>query len=321
MSIVSTDRFGEKGNGLGPEYQYDLSELRKTDPAMILYKEASPRINTGHSWGRAIAVGPEDQIYTLGGQQLHVFDSTGKRLPLTIERDKELTAVTVLKDGSIYLGVTDHIEIFDASGQLKSQWESIGSGAEITSIVVTPDIVFAADFGSRSVIRYDASGQKLDSFGDFNLPSNYFDLAYTSDGQLLAANTGEHRIETYDLKGNLMSWWGEFSNQEPDKFCGCCNPISFALLPGQSGIVTCEKGLTRVKVYDKEGRFVGFVAGAESFDQRDGLTATPEYCYNRMGLDVAVDSQGRVLVLEPVMAEIRVYQRINTDNSSRSQGI
>lgn len=316
FSILSTDRFGEKGSGLGPEYQYDLAELRKTDPAMILYEEIPPRIDTGHSWGRAVAVGPEDRIYAIGGRRLHVLDSAGKRLPLNIERDQKLTALTVVDDGSIYLGVTDHIEIHDPTGRLKSQWESIAPGAEVTSIIVTPESVFVADFGSRSVIRYDSTGKRLDSFGDFTLPSNYFDLAFTPDGLLHAANTGKHRIEAYDSKGNLMSWWGEFSNQDPRKFCGCCNPISLALLPNQEGFVTCEKGLTRVKVYDQEGRFAGFVAGAESFDHRDSLTATPEYCYNRMGLDVAVDSQGRVLVLDPALAEIRVYRRKNAKIAS-----
>ena len=147
FSILSTDRFGEKGSGLGPEYQYDLAELRKTDPAMILYEEIPPRIDTGHSWGRAVAVGPEDRIYAIGGRRLHVLDSAGKRLPLNIERDQELTALTVVDDGSIYLGVTDHIEIHIQPAQ-----KPMGASPRRESlIIVTPESVFVADFGSRSV--------------------------------------------------------------------------------------------------------------------------------------------------------------------------
>ncbi|MGI6457229.1 MAG: hypothetical protein ACOX5R_16650 [bacterium] len=309
LSIITFDRFGEKRQSLSSDFDYDISELRKTDPAAILYEEIKPRIDTGHSWGRALAVGPEDRIYTIGGKRMHHFSSSGERLPLTIEREQELTAITVLEDGTIYLGVTDHIEIYDAAGQLLSRWDRLAPGAEITSIAVTPEMVFAADFGSRSVICYDASGTKTGSFGDFKLPSNYFDIVIASDGYLYTANTGRHRIEAFDQNGNLLSWWGEYSNVDQSKFCGCCNPISFALLPHDGGFVTCEKGLTRVKVYDGEGNFIGFVAGPEDFDQHGSLTATLEYCYNRMGLDVAVDSQGRVLILDPAMAEIRMYQR------------
>lgn len=311
LAIVLTDRHGDPGNDLGPEFDYDIEALRQTDPALVLYKEISPRIDSEHSWGRAIAVGPEDRFYVIGGAKMHSFDASGKRLPLSIESDQELTAITVTPDGSIYLGVSDHIEIYDAGGQLQSRWESAGSQAEITSIAVTQDHVFAGEFASRTVLHYDASGQLLDSFGDFKLPSNYFDVAIDSNGLLHAANTGKHRMEAYDFTGNLSSWWGEFSSRDVELFCGCCNPISFALLPNGGGYVTCEKGLTRVKVYDAQGAFVGLVAGPEQFEQRDSLTATPDYCYNRMGLDVAVDSQGRVLVLDPALAEVRIYQKKN----------
>jgi hypothetical protein len=59
--------------------------------------------------------------------------------------------------------------------------------------------------------------------------------------------------------------------------------------------VTSEKGLPRVKVYGADGKFAGVVAGFETF--------SPEV----VGLDLAVDSKGRVYVLDPASKTVRVY--------------
>ena len=59
--------------------------------------------------------------------------------------------------------------------------------------------------------------------------------------------------------------------------------------------VTSEKGLPRVKVYGKDGTFKAMVAGPESF--RPGT----------VGLDLAADSMGRVLVLDPARSQLRFF--------------
>ena len=81
--------------------------------------------------------------------------------------------------------------------------------------------------------------------------------------------------------------------------------MNFALLP-DGGYVTCEKGLTRVKVYDPEGNFVAVVAGPEQFVEAGHACDVSANCQTG-GLDVAVDPQGRILVLDPLAGDIRVY--------------
>jgi hypothetical protein len=94
-----------------------------------------------------------------------------------------------------------------------------------------------------------------------------------------------------------------------DGFSGCCNPAAFALLP-DGGFVTAEKGLPRVKIYDAEGVFVGFVAGAEEFAEAGVVGYDKGAAGDAEGaLDVAADSQGRILVLEPRTGRIRVFTR------------
>jgi hypothetical protein len=85
--------------------------------------------------------------------------------------------------------------------------------------------------------------------------------------------------------------------------------VNFALLPDGQGYVTCEKGLTRVKVYDSGGDFVGVVAGPEEFAEHDRRTSATDVSPSLIGLDVSVDSKGRVLVLDPALSEVRIFTR------------
>jgi hypothetical protein len=59
--------------------------------------------------------------------------------------------------------------------------------------------------------------------------------------------------------------------------------------------VTSEKGLVRVKIYAPSGELVGVVAPAKDFEK--GIH----------GLDLAVDSKDRILVLDPGTSTVRVY--------------
>lgn len=316
LSILYTDIFGKKGSGLGREFHYSIEDLRKTDPHLILYEETKVRFDVGFTQAKALAVGPDDTIYVIGNQAVYAFNPESKRLPLNIETNRELTAIAVSNNGSIYLGVVDHIEIYDPTGQLIEKWNQIDSKTIITSIALYKDNVFATDFGPREVRHFDSAGKLKSSFGDFIIPSPYFDVAISQDGQIYVANTGEHRIEVWSPEGNQISWWGEYSGVDPKKFCGCCNPVNFALLPDGKGFVTCEKGLTRIKVYDPEGAFIGFVAGPESFAQHDSLCDAPDYDINHSGLDVAVDSTSRILTLDPALGEVRTFKR-KEDNATK----
>jgi hypothetical protein len=225
--------------------------------------------------------------------------------------------LAVWDDGSIYVGMKDYVEVLDPMGKPVASWESLGDEAVLTSIARHGEAVFVADAGHRVVLHYDTRGTLVDHIGEkdpdrnipgFAVPSPHFDLAVGRDGMLRVVNPGRNRIDTFTVDGDLEFWWGERSNGIKG-FCGCCNPVSFALLP-DGGFVTAEKGLVRVKVYNSDGGFVGVVAGPDQFTggKQIKICETPEECQGT-ALDVAAGADGRIYVLDPADNTIKVFTR------------
>ena len=316
-AVVRLDVFGRKGNRLGKGFQYDIEELARIDPNLILYEERGGVIETGFTTAHAIAVDSKGSIYVAADRAIRKFSDQGVILG-EIELAGEPGCLTVLADGTVYVGFKDHVEIYDAQGQRQGSWDSLGPDAHLTSIAVSDDNVFVADAGNRVVVRYDASGNLVGYIGKkdssrnvpgFVIPSPYFDLAVSRDGLLRVVNPGRRRIEAYTFDGDIEFWWGSGS-VAIEGFCGCCNPVNIAILP-DGGYVTCEKGLVRVKVYDSEGQFVGVVAGPRQL-VRDGelrVCDLPEEC-QAGGFDVAVDPAGRILVLDTIKNIVRIFSKI-----------
>jgi hypothetical protein len=312
MAVVRLDTTGRTGSGLSSESSYDISALRKVSPELILYAETSKPIPVDMTAPKALALGPEGAIYVAGDQSVAVFDGQGSPLrSVQLEAAPQCLAVM---PGKFYVGMKDHVEVYDDEGKRLSAWASPGSGAVLTAIAVGAADVFVADAGRRVVHRYDQSGKVIGRIGarnpdrnipGFVIPSPHFDLAIAPDGLLRVVNPGRHQIEAYTFDGDLEFAWGKFTNAI-DGFCGCCNPVHFAIMP-DGGFVTAEKGLARVKVHDHEGKFVGVVAGPEQL-------SPPEAGGGAMSadgpvLDVAVGQDGRVLVLDPYTKTVRTFTR------------
>jgi hypothetical protein len=283
-------------------FEYDIEEYKKIDPELVHFYEAG-QIPVPLQSPHGLAVGPEDEIYVSGDSAVLVFNSSGTSLP-SLSPGAPVNCLTVDSSGDIYMGRTDHIEVFDREGTLKSRWKSLGEESIITSIALTEKFVFVADAGRTIVWKCDKKGLKLQGIGQkdetkdipgFVIPSPYFDVAIDPDGFLWAANTGRHSLENYTLQGDFRTSWGEFS-MEIEGFCGCCNPTHFAFLEDGS-FVTAEKGIPRIKVYNRIGNISSIVAGPDQFAE------------GTVGLDLAVDSKQRILVLDPFQKKVRIYEK------------
>ena len=93
-----------------------------------------------------------------------------------------------------------------------------------------------------------------------------------------------------------------------ENFCGCCNPVNLAVL-ADGRIVTAEKGIPRVKVHAADGRFECVVAGPKQLAPTKTITEETRTQFKLLAVDLAVDSGGRVLVLDPARRSVRIFNK------------
>ncbi len=251
----------------------------------------------------AVTLGPENRLYVSGDNRVLVLNRD-KTVAATIFLTEPVYCLAVDKNRNLFLGKHNQIEVYDRNHQPKARWGKIGEKAHITALAVTEKNLFVADAGNLIIWKFDKNGNLLTRIGTKNeakdipgfiIPSPYFDIGIDPDGFLWAANTGRHSLENYTLEGDFRSFWGK-SSMQIDGFSGCCNPIHFVILDDGS-FVTSEKGIPRIKVYDRLGRLASVVAGPDRFIE--GTT----------GLDLAAVSSQEIFVLDPKKKEIRIFEK------------
>ncbi len=283
-------------------FEYNIERYKESETSLVHFSEGD-RIPLDLPYVYGLAVGPDDNIYISGDEAIHIFSSEGI-LQSSISVAEPAHCLAVDNNRDVYVGMNDHVEVYGLDGEKKAVWESTAEEAIFTSIALSKDFVFVADAGNLIVWKFDKTGNLLQRIGEkdenkdvpgFIIPSPYFDVAVDPDGFLWAANTGRHSLENFTLDGGFRTSWGE-SSMDIEGFCGCCNPSHFIILEDGS-FITSEKGLARIKVYNQIGEMVSIVAGPDQFIE------------GTVGLDLAVDSAQRILVLDPKQKLVRIFTK------------
>ena len=285
-------------------FEYNIEYFKHIDPELLKYTEIR-QIALSFQQVSGIAVDFEDNIYVTGDERVLIFNNDGQ-LQSTISTSQTPLCLDVDKNGDVYLGMKNHIEVYNRDGIKKAQWEDVGVKTLLTSIEITDEYIFAADAGNRIIRKYDKSGNYLLKIGEKDeskdipgciIPSPFFDVDIDPDGFLWVVNPGRHSLENYTPDGDLRSSWGVFS-MTIEGFCGCCNPTHITIL-NDGKFITSEKGIARIKVYNRLGNLESVVAGPDQFSK------------GTVGLDLAADSQGRIYVLDPMKKTIRIFEKNN----------
>jgi len=300
---------GDPGSSEPPDSptQPELTVLQIEPPVELQRKYAKTAVLGGdassHPFRHSLTdidIGAEDTIYSLGDDEVRIFGSDG-----TFIRKWNVVPKTgcleVGPDGRVYVGALGRVEIYTPLGEHSGSLEISGEKrpAAVTAIRILGSEILVADATARIIYRYDTNGKRLGTIGDklktgsFMLPNGWLDIDVDSFGTIWATDTGRHRVTGWVLDGSPVADFGKFGMQSPSDFVGCCNPVNIAVTP-DGNIVTAEKMISRVKVYDPDGTLLAFI-GPENFDPKCTL------------IHLAVDSRGRILTADPIRREIKIF--------------
>jgi hypothetical protein len=264
-----------------------------------------------------ISFGPDGHLWVVSDEGLARFTPKGERVSM-LGLDAPGMAVTVDEEGFCYVAEKTRIHKFDPKGQIVTSWGEVGKDHSqfqyATGLAVSGASLYIADAGNRRIHRFAIDGDYVGELEGFHIPSAYFDCSVDSRGRLLVGHTSEHRVESYDANGEKIGAWGSYG-AEPESFCGCCNPTNLAAFP-DGKVVTSEKGIPRLKVYDPAGTLLVYLSPEEL-----GVPVNPGYldrlngengilpCHDGWpGMPVAIGPGQEVSVSIPSSGRIRFYR-------------
>ncbi len=308
-AALSLDPTGQRGAGTGRNYEKEFQKLKKYDLSLLKWAEQLPAIPVKLDSPIAIAVFDDGNICVAGDKDILILGTDGGELK-RIKLEFAIEALGI-KGKTIYAAGKNSVSSLLANGtDAPVEFLKLSGKAHIVSLAVSDEHLYIADAGNRVVQQYDLKTRKLtrkerdkpdsnEFLIGFNAPSPHMDVAFTSGGELLTVDPGRSKLLIRDSYGDVLTSWGS-EGSHITKFYGCCNPAAIAILDDKS-IVTYEKTLQRVKIYDREGKLVEVVAGPNDFtDQPVDTHIVP---------DIAVDPGGRVLVLDPIRKTLRIFKR------------
>jgi len=301
VGFMAKDLFVSKNATKENVYEYDLKELRKVDSSKISHKEVK-QIKIQAKEIHGIAIDSKDQIYVSTDEAILVLNAEGEKIN-SLKVRGEARCLTIAENGNVLVGMRNRVDIRKPEGSLRNSFLIPGEKAFITSLAIDGENIYVADAGQKIVHHYNIDGKKIKEIGGRNaeagikgfvIPSPFFDLLIGRQGELWVVNPGRHAFEAYNQNGDQISTW-ERTSMSIEGFSGCCNPSNIAMLSDGS-FVTVEKGLERVKIHLPSGDVKSVVAAPELFEA------------GTIGIDLAVDSEDRIYVLDPVKSMIRIFE-------------
>lgn len=254
-------------------------------------------------WIGAITVNSKGYLVVAGNQKAKVYSPKGEKVADFSTTGIANSCCTDSK-GNIYIGTyatkTTVAEIlkYSPKGKFIKKWTAIDNGniKTATGMNCHENILYVADTRDRCINKFDFDGKYLGVVGkrgsEFATCCRILDFGINpSDGSIYVANLGRHKV-SYTKNGKSFKDWGK-RGKETEDFCGCCNPTNLTVT--QSGyIVTAEKTIPRIKVYDKKGKMLA-IMGTDIFDRSCG------------NLDIAVDTKCNIYAIDSKKKCIRKF--------------
>ncbi len=252
------------------------------------------------SYVTALAVNKKDYLIVsgaMGGKpNIVVFSPAGKEVT-KFEISGYANSCCADDKGNIYVGTyptkttKSKVYKYSAKGKLIKEWNELDSGSKTlqstTGMNTYKGHIYVADTRMGCLHKFTLDGKYVTnvgkmregkSRGEFSTCCGILDFGINqTTGDIFVGNLGRHQVSYTKNDGKSFRTFGKRGSRI-DEFCGCCNPVNMALT--QNGyIVTAEKTIPRIKIYDQKGNKMIAVMGQDVFDKSCG------------NLDIAVDSK------------------------------
>ncbi len=274
----------------------DEETVRTSDPPDMWRIEKDLQLTEGQLL--SVAVSETGKLFLGGDSYLACYDESLTGIWKTGMPGK-IGAISVYGD-TVYAAAGELLFLVGSDGRIITEWGPYEANSIITSVSAGRRYVAFADAGTKRIFILRKDGEVVSMAGQGNdkfiIPSAYFDVAFSGEDTVIAANTGYRRVETWSADGVKLSQFGE-PGTAPGAFCGCCNPAHFAVIP--QGFVTSEKGINRIKILGTDGSFIEFVSSRNSF------TAS-------VPLDVASYDGEKIYATNPADSKLYVFIRKDT---------
>ena len=243
---------------------------------------------------KAVTVTKEGKIYLGGDSFVSCYDSDLKLL-WNINTPYPVTSLANYGD-TIFASTMEMILIISAEGKIKDEWGPFEDKAIITSITSNISNVAFADAGNRMIFILDKTGSVKKMIGQND---GQFIVPSPYFDLALGSDNALYVANTGHRRIETRNTEGELKSYfgepgtAPEAFCGCCNPAHFAIFSDK--FVTAEKGINRIKIMDMSGKFIEYVSSKNKF--------TPS-----VPLDLATDGK-TIFAANPADSKLYIFTR------------
>ena len=293
-----------------------------------------------------LALGPEGRIYVLSRGWEYRTDTVRVTM-MTLdedflgqfsqggEEDGEFVSATCIALDSVQnLYVTDEwlnrISIFDKDGEFLHKWGVPGSGDgqlnKPAGIELdNEDNLYVVDSANNRVQKFTKDGKYLAKWGEagsgegqFNLP---WGVTIDEKGDVYVADWRNDRVQKFTADGRFLAEFGSLGN-----LVGQFNHPTDVAVDKDGDIYVADWGNDRVQVLTPDGRHITTFTGDAGLSKwaQEKLNANPDMVKQRAMMRdleperrlwrpkaVAVDDQGRIVIVDSNRDRLQVYQKDN----------
>jgi tripartite motif-containing protein 71 len=229
-----------------------------------------------------VATAPNDNVYAVEWDDEHPwayifwFTSTGSYLGNTMIQELEPGTLDVASNRNVYVGYSDGVAYYTASGGLLGTWSCYPQGSSYVKGIAlnANDNVYAAEWVHDKINYFTATGSKLGDWGRRGSGDGEFmnpmGVAVAPNGNVYVADQGNSRVQYFTSTGSFLGKWGKPGKGEGE-FYGAWG---IAVHPN-GDVYVVDNGNFRVQYFTATGSFLGqfgkYGAGNGEFDYPYGI--------------------------------------------------